>query len=310
MFFYSIQLKRKIYGLFCFGLILGGLAFFYKEIYKPAYIFKNIKADLVIPKENTLLKRQELLSQIEEKNITPESSQKIDVVALVGEKGSGKTVLARYYGYSQHDRTVWEFNAENKETLARSFRDFAYSLAETKSEKEELLQIEAIKNPEIKDSSLLSFVRKILKGQKNWLLIYDNVTSFPEIENYFPEDTTLWGVGKVILVTRDENIKSSSYIKPEDIIKVGELQKEEALILFSSILFDFFPQELDLEKKEEALRFLNKIPHFPLDVSIAARYIKNGKISYEKYLDLLNQKDLAFENLQKMFVVEASDYLK
>ena len=311
MFFYSIQLKRRIYGLFCFGLVLSGLAFLYKEIYRPTHTFKNVKADLVIPKENTLLKRPQLLSQIEERNKThDENAQKIDVVALVGEKGSGKTVLARYYGYSQHDRTVWEFNAENKETLARSFRDFAYSLAETKSEKQELLQIETIESPEIKDLSLLSFVRKILKEQKNWLLIYDNITNFPEIENYFPLDTTLWGVGKVILVTRDENIKNTSYIKPEYIIKVGELQKEDALILFTSILFDFFPQELDIEKKEEALRFLNQIPHFPLDVSIAARYIKNGNISYEKYLDLLNQKDLAFEKLQNMIVVEASDYLK
>ncbi|HQS84469.1 MAG: hypothetical protein B7Y25_06080 [Alphaproteobacteria bacterium 16-39-46] len=310
MFFYSIQLKRKIYALFCFGLILSALAFLYKESYKPAYVFKNVKADLVIPKENTLLKRPQLLSQIEEKNKTNETSQKIDVIALVGEKGSGKTVLARYYGYSQHDRTVWELNAETKETLARSFRDFAYSLAETKSEKEELLQIETIENPETRNHSLFSFVRKILKEQKNWLLIYDNVTNFSEIENYFPQDETLWGGGKVILVTRDENIKNTSYIKPEDIIKVGELQKEEALTLFSSILFDFFPQELDLEKKEEALRFLNQIPRFPLDVSIAARYIKNGKISYEKYLDLLNQKDPAFERLQKMFVVEASDYFK
>ncbi|MBS0184775.1 MAG: hypothetical protein JSS34_00230 [Proteobacteria bacterium] len=307
MFFYSIQLKRKIYTLFFIGIILSLVAFFSKEIYKPDYALRNVKAELVIPKENTLLKRPQLVSQIEEKGKGLEENR-IDVIALVGEKGSGKTVLARYYGYAQHDKIVWEFNAENKETLSHSFKDFAYSLATTHIEKEELIKIENIEDLETQALSFLSFVKKILKNHKNWLLIYDNIKNFSEIENYLPQDTALWGTGKVLLVTRDENLKDYKYLKPEDIIKVGELQKEEALTLFSSILFDFSPNVLDLQEREAALQFLNHIPHFPLDVTMAARYIKNGKISYKKYLELLNQKDPGFQRLLKIFVDEGTDY--
>lgn len=309
MFFYSIQLKRKIYTLFFVGIILSLVAFFLKEIYIPDYAFRNVKADLVIPKENTFLKRPGIISQIEEKGEKGlADGNRIDVIVLVGEQGSGKTVLARYYGYEQHDKIVWEFNAENKETLSHSFKDFAYSLAATNIEKEELLKIENIEDLEAQDLSFLSFIRKILKNHKNWVLIYDNVKNFSEIENYLPQDTALWGTGKVLLVTRDENLKDFKYIKHENIIKVGELQKEEALTLFSTILFDFSPNILDLEKKQETIEFLSQIRHFPLDITMAARYIKNGKVSYKKYLELLSQNDPDFQRLLDIFIKEGNDY--
>ncbi|MBS0184776.1 MAG: tetratricopeptide repeat protein [Proteobacteria bacterium] len=271
---------------------------------------KNIKSDLILPTENTLLKRFDLISKIDEKMRGENGIQTVALVGLVGMGGVGKTTLARYYGHMQHDAVVWELNAENKSTLMASFNDLAYSLAKTKKQKEDLEFIQKISDLQEREKQILSFVKETLKEKKNWVLIYDNVENFSEIKNYFPQDPDVWGYGKVILTTRDSNINNTSYIKSENIIEVGELQSEEALKLFSSILFDMPFDKIPQTEKEKILKFLDSIPPFPLDVSLAARYIKNGKISYEKYLELIQHSNEDFENTHEQLLKEASDYTK
>ncbi|MDI9635807.1 hypothetical protein QM565_08415 [Geitlerinema splendidum] len=49
--------------------------------------------------------------------------------------------------------------------------------------------------------------------------------------------------------------------------------------------------QLQLPQKEEVNAFLKFIPPFPLDVSVAAYYIKSTHLTYEKYLkESLNTK--------------------
>ncbi len=305
-FFHKVSKKSLISIILLLGL--GGALGLY--LMSSTQQEKFIKSDLILPTENTLLKRLDLVAKIDEKIKGEKGIQTVALVGLVGLGGVGKTTLARYYGHMQHNVVVWELNAENKGTLMASFKDLAYSLAKTKKQKEELSFIQNISDSEEKEKQMLSFVKEYLKEKKDWVLIYDNVENFSEIKNYFPQDPDVWGNGKVILTTRDSNINNTSYINPENIIEIGELEPEEALTLFFNILFDIPFNKISPDEKEKARLFLENIPPFPLDVSVAARYIKNGNVSYEKYLELIHHSDEQLQNTQENLLKEASDYTK
>ena len=63
-------------------------------------------------------------------------------------------------------------------------------------------------------------------------------------------------------------------------------------------------------QEEQANNFLNDIPPFPLDVSIAAYYLKSTHTPYVKYLEQLKENSKDFETIQTNVVQEASDYTK
>ncbi len=142
------------------------------------------------------------------------------------------------------------------------------------------------------------------------MLIYDNVNAILDVKPFFPYNSEVWGTGKVILTTRDSNIQNSSYIKPENVIQVEELNAEEALILFSKIMYDKEPSRLSEGEKERAITFLKNIPPFPLDVTVAAYYIKDSQISYEQYLERIVTYSKAFEKVQETLLEEVSGYNK
>lgn len=266
-----------------------------------------IRSDLNIPNGNAFLTRPELIEKI---NKVFKYSQEIEYLALVGVGGAGKTTLARQYARQQKNNVTWEINAENKDSFINSFRELARFLSRTKEHKEELDLIDKIQNSEEREKQLLFSVKNSLRAHKNWILIYDNVENFAEIKNYLPHDAEVWGKGKVIITTRDSNIKDTSYIKPNNVIHVEELSVAEALILFSKILYDIVPEKLRVEQREKALQFLQHIPSFPLDISIAAYYIKNSKITPEQYLERISQQSQSFEEAQRRLLQDTNNYTK
>ncbi len=52
------------------------------------------------------------------------------------------------------------------------------------------------------------------------------------------------------------------------------------------------------------------IPSYPLDVSIAAHYLKATGVSYAKYLEYLNMNDKEFDNVQGEILKEAGEYIR
>lgn len=266
----------------------------------------SARADLSIPTQSVFLDRPHLMEKIDKSLKGPHN---IQAIALTGIGGAGKTTLARHYIRQQNANVVWELNAASKEDLNDSFDTLAEALSKTEEEKEKLRGFKEIKDAREKEEKIISFVKGKLKHIPDWILIYDNVDRFANIQkNHFPHDPNVWGTGKIILITRDNNIGNNNNIN--EFIKVNELSSEEKLSLFTKIMCSGNPSKFTSIQIEQAKKFLNDIPPFPLDVSIAAYYLKATSVPYRTYLEKLAHYDRDFENVQQTLLEEASDYTK
>lgn len=269
---------------------------------------ETIQSDLLIPAPTTLLNRSQLLAEIKEKL---KGSEGIQTVSLVGWGGAGKTTLARQYARQQDRPLIWEVNAETKKSLMASLEALAYAASKTSEEKKELREIQDIKNPSEREGQLLIFLKRQLKAQPNWFLIYDNVESLTDIQPYFPYDAKIWGKGHVLITTQNMNITKNSYIENMGVLTIGELSETEKLSLFNKIIssgeskVSSLAQE-DLHKKN----FLKKVPPFPLDVSTAAYYLKETQVSYDQYLAYLSTQTVFFDENQHNLLRDVGKYTK
>lgn len=283
-------------SLFCFLL---SAAFIWN---RPAPLENQIRSDLILPSEMTLVNRSELIARI---NDEFKSQKGIGSVAIVGIGGAGKTTLARNYAKQFKSDVMWEINAETQESLLRSFESLAYALASSEEDKKTLSSLQEIKDPSEKRDKIIFFVREKLRAHPNWFLIYDNVESYKDIEMYYPHDSSLWGAGKVLITTRNSTIQNNSPVGSA--LQIGELSHAQKLELFQQIM-----KQGDSIKfnKQEAEEFLREIPPFPLDVSLAAYYIKSTNLPYNKYMEHLNKDEEGFSSLQENILNESGSYNK
>jgi tetratricopeptide (TPR) repeat protein/DNA-binding CsgD family transcriptional regulator len=264
-----------------------------------------IRSELVVPPDSIFLSRDDLINQIDEKLEEP---QDISTIALIGIGGAGKTTLSRYYARQQSANVIWEINAETQENLLYSFEKLAYALSPTEEERKLLRGLQEINNLKEREDRTFQFVKERLRVIQNWFLIYDNVERFADIQKCFPYDAVTWGRGKVLVTTRDSNIRNNSYIN--HVLSVGELSNDEGFSLFCSLIFSGKSAYFDNNKEKPVRSFLNSIPPFPLDISVAAYYLKTTGISYEKYLEHLRKKCEKFEVIQEDILKEMTSYLK
>lgn len=191
-----------------------------------------------------------------------------------------------------------------------SFQDLAYLLADTSKLQKDLNFIQQVQDPDMKEKLLLNFIKIQLKHKSDWVLIYDNLESISQISHLFPHDSNQWGNGKVIITTRNEHITETSFIKPENIIYVDELSDKEKITLFSKILYDCEPDNLSKENYTQATEFLDKMPPFPLDVSVAAYSIKNTHMTFDQYIQHISEYSKNYETMQVKLLKEATSYNK
>ena len=303
--------EKKTYLLSKFavglGILIVGCCFFYLNGGRDTSTgsqnkSQHIRSDLILPSQVTLVNRSDLIAQITNEF----SNQKgIQSVAIVGIGGAGKTTLARFYAKQINSGVAWEVNAENQESLLRSFESLAYALSVAEEDKKTLTELQNIKDPIEKRDKIIFFVRERLLLHKNWLLIYDNVESCKDIEKYYPHDPTLWGTGKVLITTRNSTIQNNSQINSA--VQIGELSNAQKLNLFEQILKQGGSIEFN---KQAAELFLTEIPPFPLDVSLAAYYIKSTNIPYAKYLEHLKSDEESLSGLHENILNESGSYNK
>lgn len=295
-----------VLAVFLIGFISIGFCYF--QILRknlPSQGSSSLRSELIVPAESAFLPRSELIRQIADKFKNP---QDIQTVALVGMGGAGKTTLARQYARAHQAGVVWQINAETPETLKASFESLAAALAQTEEDKKKFRSLQDINASKEKEAAILLFVKEKMRGQSHWLLIYDNVEKFTDIQPYFPHDATIWGNGKILLTTRDLNIQNNAHV--HHVISIGELTPSQKLTLFLKIMTNGTPPSFMMSHHKEEKAFLTQIPSFPLDVSTAAYYLKATHVSYDKYLSYLAKGESDFENVQKNLLKEAGDYTK
>lgn len=300
-FTYKINFKFLLIISFIFGYSGYFLIFHWSEGNKNL----SIRSDLFVPTESALLNRPELLAQLDARL---KSAGGIRTVALVGVGGAGKTTLSRQYAHQQNANVVWEINAETKENLSRSFWSLAQALSKTENDQKILKALEEIKNPIEREEKVTQFVKEHLKEQSNWILIFDNVEKFTDIQERFPHDVNTWGQGKIILTTRDGNIENNPHV--DYVVLIGELDVNQKLILFTKIMNHGKSHLSTSNNIEEIKAFLEEIPPFPLDISIAAYYLKSTNISYKEYIKNLKEPYKNFEEFQENIIKETGNYSK
>lgn len=315
----ALLLKRNLLPLAFLFLILGIVVVSYFEFKRrnEMQVFDQnfphqqiqatrslsiIRSDLVIPTNTTLLDRSELVSLIDARF---KDWRGIQSIALVGIGGAGKTTLARQYAHQQKANIIWEINAETKETINESFEDLADRLAVTHEDQRILTGIINLKDSAKREEKIVQFVKERLRASQNWFLIYDNVEQFTDIQNHFPKDPGSWGEGRIILTTQDNNIENNKYVN--NTIVLNALSTEEKLNLFIKILSNGDSLSFPRLQIDKVKKFLASIPPFPLDVSVAAYYLKATNIPYQSYLDKVHKYDHNFSNAQERILQEAGD---
>lgn len=217
------------------------------------------------------------------------------IVTLIGVGGAGKTTLARIWAkhYKQNNKKniIWEINAETQEALLASFIELAEVLSTSYTQKESLSQILSLHDEHIKYKELIRFIKKSLARQKEWLLIFDNVENYSESKPYLPIDSYTWGRGRVLITTRNAQLKYADVINPNNVIHVGEMTPEEQRALFQQISKAYNEHGLIDFKQKYLEELLKTIPPFPLDTVIVARQLSQNNMTCEMYLSYLKKND-------------------
>ncbi len=267
----------------------------------------QITSDLIIPPDNFLLQRNSLTNKIN--NNLKANNADIHITAIVGIGGAGKTTLARIYAkYIKNIPIIWEINAETKETCLKSIIELAYLLADSVEKKKYLKEVEQISDVGIKNKQYLNFVKSSLREKSNWLLIYDNLENFSEINEFFPHDPNNWGKGEIIITTRNENIAKTGHLTEENIINIGELSEEEKLTLFSKIYWQKKTDKLSETEFQKTIRSLKNLPPFPLDVFVAAYFLRSTEIDFDEYLINIKTSENTYKKIGQELLKEVTDY--
>lgn len=301
----SVKKSKWLYvaiSVACISLLsLGGVV-----VYQATKTSKpSIRCDLILPSATILLNRSELMEQIDHKF---QGLKGVRTLAIIGIGGSGKTILARHYAHQQKANIIWEINAETKGSLNESFENLAYTLATTEDDQRALYALQEIKNSLEREKRLMEFVKMRLRLRSDWLLIYDNVEKFINIQKYFPLDVETWGHGRAIITTRNNNIQNNKYMNHT--LQIGELNENQKLDLLTKIMSQETKNSLNPAETTKARNFLAEIPSFPLDVSVASDYIKTTHVSYEQYLELIKNNNETLTRVQEEILEESGEYTK
>ncbi|WP_375332151.1 NB-ARC domain-containing protein [Candidatus Tisiphia endosymbiont of Temnostethus pusillus] len=223
---------------------------------------KNLTTWNIPRQDHIFIGRRNLLDDLYNKlhhHHTPQTISSLAISACAGLGGIGKTQLAlQYITHTKHPYTlkVW-FPAENVDHLYNKYVEFAKLLgyAEVNYTKE----------------SIIAYVKQWLVDNPGWLLVYDNVNNYREIEAFLPK-----AGGYVILTTRQRHWPTNFSILPIDVMT----EQEAVKTIRSLIQQDTAKEQNEIKKLVEILGYL------PLALVQAGAYIRQNHITVLEYLYL------------------------
>jgi len=248
---------------------------------------------------------KELLNKLGQFDHFPQDD--IEIFAIVGVAGSGKTTLALWYAneyekafYTKNNKekkhtVIFKLNAENIEELNHSYSELAKRLGV---------------NSEQSLDSIINEVNLKLEKYPGWLLIFDNVknaVSYQLIKKYFPEKR-IGHTGRIIITSQDLNLN----LDAQHIINVSNGAPKEAA-------FRFLKNHISIDNPENAYKLVEYIDSLPLSLIVATLFIKKEnetKGDQEKkftvsdyYTLILQHKDIDIEKVQtRLLTAENADY--
>lgn len=292
--------KKRSYLWILLGSILilcvGFIALKYAQ--KP---LPQIRSDIILPQHKFFLERKNY-----QKKLSHAFGAKgpIQVTLVTGIGGAGKTTIVRQFLNHRKADVIWEISADSKNTIRQSFEELAAKLAQTPALQEQLAQILQQKDRLQREKNIIAFVRKELHN-RSWILFFDGVHSFADIKHVFPCDPKLWGRGNVIITSRNTHLRNARQI--HTVIPLEGLSMEEGAHLFS-INLDQSCEKKSCARDLEIKKFLSEIPPYPLDILIAAHYMRSTHISPQVYVGTLKKREASFEHMQQQILKDVGAY--
>ena len=252
----------------------------------------NLSYEIQLPNEHILLPRKDIIGKI--KKIFS-SGDKLNFVVLLGEAGIGKTTIARSYIKNSNFSIRAEIDAESEFKIIESFEDLIFLLSKTDEQLKTLQFIKNIDNPEEKRKKLKIFLADLLKGYKNWCIIYDNAEELELLRKWLPLDSNLFSNGNIIITTKNQSIENLVFPYPLNIVNVSHLTEVESEKLFYSIV------NKKSKKRDRGLikLLLKNVSATPLDISSVAYFMKINKMDLREYLKLINKKGIRMDSITK-----------
>ncbi|WP_425361356.1 NB-ARC domain-containing protein [Candidatus Tisiphia endosymbiont of Ceraclea dissimilis] len=234
----------------------------WSKLQYPIIFPKNLTSWNIPRQDHVFIGREKLLRDLYNKlhyNHTSDVTSNLAITACAGLGGIGKTQLAlQYMNHTKHPYTlkVW-FLAENIDHLYNKYVEFAKLLGHA----------EVIYTRE----SIIAYVKQWLAKNPGWLLVYDNVNNYREIEPFLPESG-----GYVILTTRQRYWPTKFSVLPIDI-----MTEEEAIKTIKTLI-----QRNIAEEQNTIKELVGVLGYLPLALVQAGAYIKQKHITIPEYLDL------------------------